>query len=165
MATDLALEALRRALVLEKEGIKFYGDAAQKVQDVATRQMFATLANDEKQHQKMLMAQVRSLRENKGWRKYPAAEEAACLAGAPSLFPKDKAALDRISQTSTDIDALRFGLTIENRSFEFYFKAAHDSESSEGRSMYAFLAETERGHFDMLMMRLEGIIGPLGWTY
>lgn len=31
--------------------------------------------------------------------------------------------------------------------------------------MYALLAETEKGHFNTLMVRLEGIIGPVGWTF
>ena len=165
MATDLALEALRRALVLEKEGMLFYGEASKKVQDAATQKMFVTLLSDEKQHQKMLRAQMQALKENKGWRTHPTTSKARLLEGAPSLFPKGKASLDKISETSTDIEAIRFGLDIENKSFEFYFKASQESETSEGRSMYTLLAEKERDHFNTLMMRLEGLAGPLGWTY
>lgn len=166
MVTHVALEALRQAVTLEREGIRFYGDAAKRVDDAASVQMFLALATDEKWHQKMLMAQLRSLKADKGWRTFPRAAGPTALSGGPALFPRGKAALDAaISQRSTEIDALRFGLDIENRSFEFYFKAAQESDAAEGRAMYSFLAEMERGHFGTLMMRLEGLIGPLGWTY
>lgn len=166
MVSDMALEVLRRALTLEREGIRFYAEAARKVEDAASTQMFLTLAADEKWHQKMLMAQLRSLKAARGWRTFPRAAGLATLSGGPYLFPRGKTALDAaISRSSTEIDALRFGLDIENRSFEFYFKAAQESDATEGRAMYSFLAETERGHFNTLMTRLEGLIGPLGWTY
>lgn len=166
MVTESALEALRQAVTLEREGIRFYADAARKVEDAASAQMFLALATDEKWHQKMLIAQLSSLKAAKGWHTFPRAGGPTALSGGPALFPRGKAALDAaISRRSTEIDAIRFGLDIENRSFEFYFKAAQESDVAEGRAMYSFLAEIERGHFGTLIMRLEGLIGPLGWTY
>lgn len=167
MATDVvALEALKQALSLEREGIRFYQEASERVEDIAGQEMFMALANDEQDHRRMLTAQIRSLKVGKGWRPFPQTANVEPLKGPPTLFPEGKVDLEKVvSPGSTEIDAIRFGLDIENRSFEFYFKAFQESKVAEAKDMYSFLAEMERGHFNTLMMRYEGLGGPVGWRY
>lgn len=47
---------------------------------------------------------------------------------------------------SSDLDALLFGLDIENRSYDLYRRAASETTNAEGKAMFEFLAEEERGH-------------------
>ncbi|MBF8264742.1 MAG: Rubrerythrin [Dehalococcoidia bacterium] len=166
MAADIALEALKQALNLEKEGILFYKEAAEKVKDAAGGKIFLSLAEDERDHQRILSAQIRSLESGKGWSRFPETEGMEPIKGAPSLFPMGKADVQKAAATvSTELDAIRFGLDIENRSYEFYFKASRETKVAEAMAMYSFLAGMERDHFNTLMMRYEGLGGPAGWTY
>ena len=95
MAIDIALEALKQALSLEREGIRFYKEASERVRDAGVQKMFLALAGDEQDHQRMITAQLRSLESGKGWSKFSETENVEPVTGAPTLFPKGKPEIDK----------------------------------------------------------------------
>jgi rubrerythrin len=68
-----------------------------------------------------------------------------------------------VTAKSGDLDALLFGLDIENRSYDFYRRAAVETTDALGKAVFEFLAGEERGHFDILMMRYQYLTGSAGW--
>ena len=165
MEDEPTLRALRQAQALELEGIRFYDTAAHEAQDAQVRQTFRDLASDERDHLRLIQAQLQALKEGTGWRTFPETAAIKPLNGDKALFVRGWEALQQAAPPgATPLEALRFGLEIENRSFELYWRAAQETSAPEGRAMFQSLAQAERDHFDILMMRYESLAGPAGWT-
>jgi rubrerythrin len=158
-----AFEILRRAMEIEREGHDFYLQAAHSTQDKEGREVFRTLAKDEKNHLDLLQRQYAALEEENKWFDLPGMKQAQADLDQP-LFPKGKDAFEQaVTAKSTDLDALLFGLDIENRSYDFYRQAASEITDTVAKAVLQFLAGEERKHFDILMMRYEYLAGPVGW--
>ena len=81
------------------------------------------------------------------------------------LFPRGREALKKVvADKPSDLDALLFGLEVENKSYDLYRMAASGTNDPLGKEMFEFSAEQERGHFNSLMMRYEYLAGPTGWS-
>ena len=161
--TGNALEILRGAMQLEREGRDFYLKAAEATRDEKARETFTILADDEEKHYNLVKRQHDALSMDNRWIDLPEVRRVRIDLDRP-LFPKGKEALERVvTPRSSDLDALLFGLDIENRSYDLYRRAALETRGTPGRAMFEFLAAQERGHFDILMMRYEYLAGPVGW--
>src|SRR3990172_2577297 len=161
MKNDLtpALTALRQAMQLEAEGYQFYTKAAQTAKDEKVKETFGILARDEDNHLNMVRRQYDSLTSAMKWVSFPEAKARPIDLSKP-LFPKGKEALEKAAATkSGDLDALLFGLDIESKSYDLYRKAALETASAQGKTMYQFLAGEEQRHFEILMMRYEYLAG------
>jgi len=157
------LEILKQAMQVEQEGREFYLKAAETTQDEKGQQMFRTLASDEKNHFDLLQRQYNALKRDERWIEFPEIKKTQLDLDKP-LFPKGKEALEKAAiAKSSDLDALLFGLDIENRSYDFYRRAAVETTDALGKAMFQFLAGEERGHFDILMMRYQYLASPSGW--
>ena len=81
------------------------------------------------------------------------------------LFPGGKEALEKVvTDKSSDLDAVLFGLEIEIKSYDLYRTTSLETTDPIGKEMFEFLAGEERGHFNILMMRYEYLAGPIGWS-
>jgi len=157
------LEILKQAMQVEQEGREFYLKAAETTQDEKGQQMFRTLASDEKNHFDLLQRQYNALKQDERWIEFPEIKKTQLDWDKP-LFPKGKEALEKAATAkSSDLDALLFGLDIENRSYDFYRRAAVETTDALGKAMFEFLAGEERSHFDILMMRYQYLAGSVGW--
>ena len=158
-----ALEILRQAMQFEREGHEFYLKAAQTTRDEKGQETFRVLANDEEKHFDLVKRQYRALREDRKWASFPEVKKTRIDLDKP-LFSKGKEALEKaVTAKSSDLDALLFGLDIEDRSYDLYRRAALETVEPLGKAMFEFLAGEERGHFDILMMRYEYLAGPVAW--
>ena len=159
--TNLPVELLRRAMGIEQEGRNFYLKAAQATQDKKGQEIFQTLAGDEENHYNLLKSQYDALRENGGWVISPEVKKVNIDLSKP-LFPRGIEALKKkVNEKSNDRDALLFGLDIEIRSYDLYRHATVADEA--GKRMFAYLAEQEMGHFNLLMQRFEAQFGLVSW--
>ena len=158
-----ALEILKQAMKMEREGRAFYLKAAQATQDKRGQEIFLTLADDEKAHLALLARQYNTLRGRKRWLDLPEVKRTP-IGLDKSIFPKDREAFaEVVTGKSDDLDALRYGLDIETKSYDLYRRAALETGNSMGKAMFRFLSGEELVHFDILMMRYEYLAGPVGW--
>lgn len=160
-----AMEILRQAMQIEQEGQEFYLKAAQTTKDKKGQEMFDMLAKDEQNHFQIIRKQYNALKSRNKWISSPEIKKTHINLNEP-LFPKDKETFEKVITTkSNDIDALLFGLDIENKSYDLYYKAASETTDTLGKTMFEFLAGQERGHFNILMMRYEFLSGrSAGWS-
>lgn len=160
---EASLQALDQAARLEEEGQAFYSEAAAAVSSAEVRSTFLALANDERDHLDMVRRQREALTRGAGWLPSPGPLTPVDL-DLP-LFPKGKEAIrGAIRSLASDREALLFGLDIEDRSYGLYTRLARETADPRGRTMFQFLAAAERRHFQVLMMRLEAVLGhSLGW--
>jgi len=161
--TANALEILKGAMRLEREGREFYLRAAEATRDQKGRETFTGLADDEEKHYILLKREHDSLAGDRTWIDLPEVRKVRIDLDKP-LFPEGERALQKaVTKESGDLDALLFGLGIENKSYDLYRRAALETRNTTGRALFEFLAAQERGHFDILMMRYEHLAGPVAW--
>ncbi|MBI2328116.1 MAG: ferritin family protein [Chloroflexi bacterium] len=159
-----AKAVLKRAMQVEQAGYEFYLKAAETTRDEKGQAIFRTLASDEQNHLRLIKRQHEALTSESRWLSSAEIKPVPIDLGKP-LFPEGSAALKKIIKTkSRDSDALLFGLDIESRSFEMYRRAALGTADALGKAMFEFLAGEEKGHFGILMMRYEYLVGPIGWS-
>ncbi len=160
----VALQALRQAIRLEQDGYKFYTEAAERTTDPRGREMFLSLADDEKLHLRIVRDQYEALSTGQGWVSFSEALELKPVDVDKPLFPPEREALGKaIGPEASDTDALLFALEIENESYELYRKAATETADPVGKAMYQRLASQERTHFDILMLNYEHLVSTGSW--
>jgi hypothetical protein len=81
------------------------------------------------------------------------------------LFPEGEEAFQKaVRPDASDQDALLFALQIENESFNLYRELAQTTDDPNGKRMYGYLANAERGHFELLMLNYEHLSTVGGWA-
>jgi rubrerythrin len=159
----VALQALRQAILLEQDGYKFYTEVAERTTDPRGREMFLSLADDEKLHLRIVQDQYEALSAGQGWVSFSEALELKPGDVDKPLFPPEEALEKAIGPEASDADALLFALEIENESYELYRKAATETADPAGKEMYQRLASQERTHFDILMLNYEHLVSTGSW--
>ncbi len=154
----VALQALRQAIRLEQDGYKFYTEAAERTADPRGKEIFLSLADDEKLHLRIVRDQYEARSAGEGWVSFSEALELKPVDVDKPLFPPEREALEKtIGVEASDADALLFAMQKENESYELYRKAATETDDLTGKDMYQRLASYERVHFDILMLNYEQV--------
>ncbi len=160
-ALEKQLEILRLALQNEIETRAFYLRAQETVKSEKARDMFSSLANDERTHEELLASQAEALQEGSGWMVPTAADD-------PDYSPEDLPARMAVVEADvhpedSDLDAVSYGLRLEINSHTFYSDAAKQADVEEARSLYDQLARMERRHFEILYLQYEDLVrtGPI----
>lgn len=162
--SNVALNALKQALELEKEGHQFYQKAANRTIDPKGAAMFRSLADDELKHQQMIQRQIDALTKGQDWLDLNEIGDVQVDLQTP-LFPAGKLEIEKaIQPDASDMDALLFALKIENDSFDLYAKQARVSQDLNAIHMFGSLAAAERTHFNLLMLNYESLSSHGGWA-
>jgi len=160
----VALQALRQAMRLEEDGYRFYTMAAERTADPRGKEMFLSLADDEKLHLRIVRDQYEALSGGKGWLSFSEVLELKPVDVDKPLFPPDREALEKaVGPEASDADALLFAMQKENESYELYRKVAAETGDPSGKDMYQRLASYERTHFDILMLNYEHLVSTGNW--
>ena len=161
MQTDL--EAMERAMQLERNGRSFYLEAAERTSSEEGRKMFLSLADDEALHLRLFQKQYESLKDDRGWQALEEMGQPAADWNDP-IFPIEPAKFEKaVHPLAGDLDALAFGISIEHDSIEMYRGLAAQVTDPAGQQMYRWLATVERGHFNQLMLNYEHILNSGHW--
>ncbi len=157
MDAHTEIEALQKALQLEQTGQEFYLGAAERTVDPKGKQMFRSLADDEQLHARVIQREIDALGKGESWQTPGAVAKGEVDLEAP-LFPKGQVALEKaIRPDASDMDALLFALKIENDSFSLYVEQANAATDPNAKQLYAYLADAERTHFNLLMANYESM--------
>lgn len=161
---DAALQALSQALRLEQEGRAFYLQAAKDTVDEKGHAMFLSLADDEAKHADMIQRQFHAIEGGGDYVLLPDLQVAEIDLGK-KLFPPDADAIrGAADQATNELEVLHLALDNEIKSYDLYCEAADSTEDDAGRAMYAWLAQAERQHFDLLMSNWESLTAMGGWV-
>jgi len=161
---DEALGALRWAIAGERDGYRFYLEAAERSADSMGKSTFLDLAHAEEDHLRLLLVEYESVSSGQGWvnPEEAMAREVAVDITRP-LFPGDEGVLEEgespfgetwaayeIDGISGDLAALELGMEMERRFYQAYKKAAAEARDTAGRQAYEFLMREENGHFKLI---------------
>jgi rubrerythrin len=163
--TSAVLEAIETAVQIEREGLQFYTEAARQIDDPKGRQMFQTLARDEKAHLE-LFENAREALLNQGI--WPTSEEVAAISPGelthPAIFPPvDKVKDGEVEIPERHLAALRRGIQAENASIAFYSQQMERMDDPDGKAMYAYLLSQEEAHRKILESEYDYLTGTGFW--
>ncbi len=147
-----AIEIIKGAISLERDGEKFYLNASENTSDPGGKRIFRTLANDEHEHMKFLNEILETLQGTGEWKEgskgyYNDEEIQAHL----RIFPTDIEKIKKEIQADEDsVEALRLAIEKEEESIKYYSNAAEKTTDSRGKKFYLYLANFEKLHRQLL---------------
>lgn len=144
------LDAIMRALEIEKETFDYYTKAEQKTFDPGGKRIFRWLAKTEEEHYLKLTQLYSSLSEGGRWVFYggstislePAAE------GEPS-----------VGFTTGDLEALEIAMNIEKKGIAYFEELLARTDDLEGKTMFKTLLDEEREHLRIIGEKYRAVKG------
>lgn len=146
MQAKTALDALKTAILAEMQGLELYRSAAERTSDPDAKKMFGILAKEEAEHDAMLRQQFQSLMSERKWLPPPDLDPNDGFAGLVA----DESWRKSLEFGSMELSVVSIGVGLEARAIAFYQKAADMTEDPEGRKVFEWLVEWERGHLKWL---------------
>jgi len=142
------MKATEIAINMEKDAVKFYTEAAEKVSSPAGKKMFLSIAEDEKRHIEM----VKALMSGMGITE----ENVDPMQKVKSVFESMKDEMqEKISATKEDSEALSIAMKMEKEGFEFYKKTAAEATDEKSKALFDRLVHEEEKHYEMFLNTLQ----------
>ncbi len=150
-------DVMETAIQLERDGRKFYHNAAEKASNDIARQMFESLAEDEVRHIEWLESV--SPGEN------TAGSVNRALYGRLRGIFKDapETVMKAAASCEDDINAMRLAIEMEEKSAAAYATWAEESEADDVRELCEMLADVERFHRELIENSMEYLQHPGDW--
>jgi rubrerythrin len=144
------------AIGFEQENQKFYNEFAEKSSNTSLKNVFLSLAEEEKKHEKI----IRQMRDNK---ELDSVES--------DILPKAKKAFDEISKDLPEnkilpedqVDVYKKAIAIEEKSVKFYTEQAEKAEDPKIKAAFERLAEEEKKHEKIMENITEMVNRPNTW--
>ncbi len=145
-------EAVKKAAMIEENGVRFYTLLSEKTQDEETRAVFKKLARDEKKHFKVV---EEKFFPEAGYSEQITEEEIALeeyiqKTGAADIFTKRIDVDALVVLLDSPRKALMVALHTERYSVELFGNLAEKSETEEARKLYEEIADEERAHVSQI---------------
>ncbi len=145
---DKQLEAVKRAIMMEIHGLRFYEVAAERCSSKAAKEMFSDMAQDEVRHREELERQFKALLGQGKWRPPRGAKQ-------PSLRFKDPvidASLKKdVEGAWFDSAAVHIGILLEKGALQYYGRQERAAQDPRVKAVFHWLAQWEQGHLHRLM--------------
>ena len=152
-AVKKAAAGLRAAIQAEIEGEHFYRMAALSTTDPKGKEVFTQLAEEERDHQRLLREQLKSVLET------GAAAADIDVGSAPSLGEPSpifsEAIRARLADAHFEMTALSVGIQLELAAERYYRQTAEDVGDEGLKRLYTQLADWEAGHYSALLRQQE----------
>lgn len=142
MSTELNI--IKVAILNEQQGYRFYVDAASKVSDEGVKDAFLQLANDEKDHERILREMYESMRKAERVRVY---EDEGAYIIEPRIFKRSNQTL---VADDYEMAAYKMAILFEEASERYYRENAARIDSEDVKKVLLHLADWEASHGDAL---------------
>lgn len=145
----IAVQRLEMAMEIEREGRKFYLDAAERTEDDKGKAMWRSLARQEALHIEYLTNARRTLVEKGQWASF-GMEGVRFLSEQEiwRIFPET--AEGQVEPGADELAALETGIEMEIKSRDLYEDLAKETKDPQGKDMYEKLARWEENHRQIL---------------
>jgi rubrerythrin len=165
------LGILRRAMQVERDGYRFYNEAAERAVGERGKSMFRGLADDEERHLRLLLIEYKALESGQGWIDPAQALKQDLdldpanpdLPGEEYPEPSPIFAPARRPSLEGDVAALEFGMETEQLSYDLYKGAAEEQAESAAKQAYELLAKEENRHYEILQSSRDYLVDNQTW--
>jgi len=147
-----AVDAIKMAIQLEKDGRAFFEEAAQKTENALGKKMFETLAKDEIEHLHTFQRIFGTITEEGNW------EELARKRPKIGKVPVFEGKRDEQKAVNPgELDALRKAMNIEKEAIDFFRKAAEETEDPIAKQIFTRIRGEEEYHYDYLQAQHDAL--------
>ncbi len=159
---DKRMNALAFALENELQEQEFYLAHSRKTRNMAGKNMFKQIADEEKEHYEMLKKLHDKWTEQKKWPATVPLKVKKSLAGTilKSMAGKKSA---RINGTEDELKAVRTAIDFEARGVALYSKLEKQCMDPKEKAFFNMLAGVEREHLLSLKETEEFLSDPASW--
>lgn len=156
------ISALETALQMEVEGKEFYEKTGQESVSLLVQELFKHLAEQEDVHYRKVKEVYDAVKSERKW---PQKESA--FQRPKSLQSIFREAIESMGlhykAPSTEIEALKIGMNMEDKSYSFYRNREEEAASPAEKAFYKALMGEERVHYLTLQSSHEYLSNPEGW--
>jgi len=143
---DKALDILKTAILLERQGKAFYTQAARNSESKSAKKIFDMMAEEEEEHIAFLTKQAQSYVKNHTFI-HPETHVEDNGSNIEILTKKIK---KEISAAGFEAAAISAAIDFENRAIKVYSDRAERATDPVEKKMYKMLADWEKGHHHLL---------------
>ena len=143
------LDAIMRALEIEKETFDFYTRAEQKTFDPGGKRIFRWLAKTEEVHYLKLSELYSALEEGGRWVFY---------GGSTISLEAEEPGEGGVGFTTDDLEALKIGMDIEKKGIAYYDGLALKTGDPDGRNMLLQLRAEEVEHLRVITEKYNQLV-------
>ncbi len=159
---EQTIQALETALQMEIEGKEFYHKAGQTSHNPLAKKLLQRLAEEEDVHIEKVNEIYEAIKNRARW-----PEKETTFKHEKSLrnvFREAIEGMDReVKTSSTELEALKVAMNMEDRSYSFYRSRDEEAASSAEKSFYQALTAEEREHYLTLLDSYEYLTDPQSW--
>jgi rubrerythrin len=138
-----AVEALKIAIKIEKDGYEFYNSAMEMAKDERMKRTFKRLAEDELRHSDVFKSHLETELRDKGI-------DPSSVDAEENLFSYMKTGIFDVKRAGTPKEAVIGGETVELRSISFYKEALKNTSTESGKKAFSTIIEEEQMHYNIL---------------
>lgn len=134
-----ALEVSRK---MESDAIKFYMEAAQKMQYAAGKKMFLAITEDERRHLEMISLLIRGMNIT--------VQDVSPMDNVKTVFESMKGEMmKRVAASTDELEALKVAMEMEAEGKKFYEKSLAEAKTDKEKALFKRLMEEEQQHYAM----------------
>ncbi len=159
---DKRINALKFALENEQKEHDFYITNSKKTRNMAGKNMFKQIADEEKEHYEVLKKLHDKWEQQKKWPSTLPLKVKKSLAGSilKSMSGKKSA---RIAGNDNDLKVIRTAIDFEARGVALYTKLEKESSDPKEKAFFNLIASIERDHLLSLRDTEEFLTDPAAW--
>jgi len=159
---DKRISALEFALENEQKEREFYLANARRTKNMAGKNMFKQIADEEKEHYEMLKKLHEKWQQQKKWpQTVPLRVKKSLTASILKAMAGKKAA--KIAGNDEDLKAIRTAIDFEARGVSLYTKLEKQSTDPKEKTFFQLLANVERQHLLSLRDTEQFLTDPSTW--
>lgn len=154
MEKSNALNILKNAFLMERQGKTLYETARDKAEDEAVKSFFDSLARDEQEHMAILETQFKSIMKSG---KFAAGgyETDGAAETPPDIL--DKNLKDKINAAGFEATAITAAVGFEQKAVDLYGARAETATDPEEKKLYQWLSTWEQTHLKKLLALQEDL--------
>jgi rubrerythrin len=157
------LEILDKAVEFEETGMSIYLEHSEKASSQLERNLFRSLAEDEKQHKAYLLGIKAELLENNNPDDMQPRTEADSLSARQVFESALENASDPYQAEASELEIIQGAMDVERKGFVMYSNAVETVQSERARDIFQHLAEEEQRHYSLLKNTYDYLADPEGW--
>ena len=156
------MNALKFALENEQKEREFYLANARRTKNLAGKNMFKQIADEEKEHYEILKKLHEKWEEKKKWPETVPLKVKNSLAGSILISMAGKKSA-RFNGNEDDLKAVRTAIDFEARGMALYTKLGEESTDPREKEFFNLIASVERQHFLSLCDTELFLTDPATW--
>ncbi len=141
---------LRHAIEMEVQGKDFYERAAGRMKNKRGKDMFRSLASQERLHIDILEDQLTRFVHDKKWLSLDELKLKVEEHPEKSVFDLPEIKNISIDPNAGELDVIKLGMEVERKSINYYSEAGSEVKDSNAKGIFNWLVAQETGHLQIL---------------